>query len=81
MKAIKFKECNTEIGKNQEEYLTLPSLYDKKNGIVVSCYKLSFKDMIKILFTRKIWVSIMVFNGPLQPQMLSVNKKQVIIKK
>ena len=52
MEAIKFKECNVDFAKNQEEYKTLPAFADRKNGVVTTCYKLSLKDSIKIIFTR-----------------------------
>ena len=78
MEAIKFKECNVDFAKNQEEYKTLPAFADTKNGVVTTCYKLSLKDLIKIIFTRKIWLSLLTFNKPLTPQLLSVNKKDVI---
>ena len=78
MEAIKFKECNVDFAKNQEEYNTLPAFADRKNGVVTTCYKLSLKDLIKIIFTRKIWLSLLTFNKPLTPQLLSVNKKDVI---
>jgi len=80
MKVIKFKECNVNFAENQEEYKTLPAFHDSKNGIVVSCYKLSLKDLIKVAFTRKIWLGIMTFNKPLQPQLMSVDKYELIIK-
>ena len=34
MEAIKFKECNVDFAKNQEEYKTLPAFADTKNGVV-----------------------------------------------
>lgn len=79
MKAIKFKECNANFAENQKEYKTLPAFYDKQTGIAVSCYKLSLKETIKIILHRKVWVGIMTFNKPLQPQLLSVYKKDLIV--
>ena len=80
MESIKFKECNATYAENQSEYKTLPTFHDKENGIVVSCYKLTFKELIKLILTRKIWLGIMTFNKPLQPQLLSVNKHDIIEK-
>ena len=77
MNAVEFKGCNVELAKNQKEYKTLPAFHDTENGIVVTCYKLSFKDLLKIIFTRKVWLGQMTFNKPLQPQKLSVNRKDL----
>ena len=74
MNAVKFKDCNVEFAKNQKEYKTLPAFYDKENGIVITCYKLSLKDLFKVVFTRKVWLGQMTFNKPLQPQKLSADR-------
>ena len=80
MKAINFKECNVNFAGNQKEYKNLPAFYDSKNGIVISCYKLTFKDLMKVIFTRKIWLGVMTFNKPLQPQLMSIYKSKLIVK-
>ena len=77
MEAIKFKECNAAFAENQDEYNTLHVFFDKQNGMVVSCYKLSFKDIFKMIFTRKIWLSVLTFGNPLQPQLLTIDKSVV----
>lgn len=78
MDAVEFKGCNVELAKNQKEYKTLPAFHDKENGIMVTCYKLSFKELLKVVLTRKVWLGQMTFNGPLQPQKLSVNRKDFL---
>lgn len=77
MKPIKFKESNSVFAENQDEYKSLPAFVDK-DGIVVTCYKLSFIDIVKVIFTGKIWLGVMTFKKPLQPQLLSVNKEDII---
>jgi len=72
MKPIKFKESNIVFAENQPEYLPLPA-YKNDKGDVISCWQLSFKERIKILFTGKIWFYILTFNHPLQPQRPSVD--------
>jgi hypothetical protein len=74
MEIVDFKESNVVYAKEQPEYKPLPS-YKTEDGTVVSCWKLSWKDKFKILFTGKVWVGILTFNSPLQPQYLSLNKK------
>lgn len=73
MKAIDFPESNSVYAKNQPEYLELPS-YKTSDGIVTSCYTLTWKERLQVLFGAKIWLSLMTFNKPLQPQRLYVSK-------
>lgn len=77
MKPIKFKESNATYAKDQDQYLDLPALkYD--DGTVVSCWELSFKEALKLLFNRKLYVAVLTFNMPLQPMFLTVDKNEVI---
>ena len=69
MKAIKFKGC--------DEYEKLPSSLDREKGMVITCYKLSCMDSLKVIFTRKVWLGQITFDKPLQPQKLSVNRKDL----
>ena len=72
MENIKFEGCNVEIAKNQKEYKTL---YAFQNELVtVTCYRLSFRERIKLLFTGMLWLGQMNFREPLQPQLPSVDK-------
>ena len=76
MKPIEFKGHNVVYGKDQKEYMPLPALkFD--DGTVVTCWKLSWKEVIKLVFTRKVWHSILTFNNPLQPTLLTVNKEEL----
>ena len=77
MKAIKFKGYNVEFAKDQDEYKTLPAFHDKESGIVTTCYKLSCMDLLKVIFTRKIWLGQVTFDKPFNPQKLSVNRKDL----
>ena len=73
MKAIEFSEANTVFAKNQPEYLQLPA-YRSPEGVVVTCYQLTWKERFAILFGGKIWLSLLTFNKPLQPQRITVEK-------
>jgi hypothetical protein len=78
MKAIEFKHQNVVFAKDQPEYLPLPALkIDSLIGEVVSCWKLSFKERVKIVFTGKVWLSLMSFSEPLTPCFMSVDRKKV----
>lgn len=74
MKPIKFKEQNCVYAENQSEYLPLPACKrPEHNGEVISCWRLSIRERIKILFSGKLWLSLWTFDGPLQPQLPSVD--------
>ena len=78
MKPIKFKYQNSTYAEDQPEYSPLPTLKIKgEEGYVVSCWSLSFKERIKVLFTGKVWLSLMTFNKPLTPSFMSVDRDDV----
>ena len=78
MKPIKFKECNTTYGKGQVEYGELPALRFE-NGDVCTCWKLSWKDVLKAIWTRKIWIGVATFNNPIQPICVTVNSNELFV--
>jgi len=68
---VEFEGFNRTLAKDQPEYRPLP-VHIKRNskeGEVISCWKLSFKERVKLLFTGKIYWSQWTFNDPLQPQL------------
>jgi len=78
MKPVEFKHQNIVFAKDQPEYQPLPALrIDSPTGEVVSCWKLSFKERIKVLVFGRVWMSLMSFNKPLTPSYLAVNRKEV----
>lgn len=78
MKPVEFKHQNIVFAKDQPEYHPLPALrIDSPTGEVVSCWKLTFKERVKIMFTGRVWLSLMSFNKPLTPSYLAVNRKEV----
>ena len=73
MENIKFEESNIVIAKDQDEFKALWAYMDDE--VTVSCYKLSFKERLKILFSGELWIGQANFGQPLQPQLLSVYKE------
>ena len=71
MKPTEFEGSNVVFAENQPEYLPLPA-YKAPTGEVVSCWELNWKERIKMLFTGRIFLTVLTFNGPLQPQLPSV---------
>lgn len=75
MKAVKFKEQNVVFAEDQPEYTPLPALVlNTDDGQVVSCWKLSFRERVRVLFTGRIWMSLLSFGKPLTPSFLSTKK-------
>lgn len=79
MKPTKFKESNVTYAENQPEYLPLPAFKnDSPQGEVIICWRLSFRERLRILFTGKLWVSLMTFNKPLTPSFFTTKKSDVL---
>ncbi len=74
MNPIIFPGHNTVFAKDQPEYLPLPAFVDPgRNGNVITCWQLTWKERIKILWTGKLWLDVYSFHKPLQPQRPSVD--------
>lgn len=76
MKPVKFKGSNVVFAENQPEYLPLPAFKDE-SGIVVSCWKMTWIERLKFLFTGRIYLQVLTFNKPLQPLLPSVENPLV----
>lgn len=78
MTPIKFKEHNIIFAKDQPEYQPLPALkLDTPEGEVITCWKLSWKERLRVLITGEIWLSLLSFNKPLTPSFMSTKKEEV----
>ena len=77
MKPFKFKGHNVVYAENQPEYRPVAT-YKTSDGVVTSCWLLSWGERLKIFFTGKLWWSALTFNKPLQPQLPSVTKPEWI---
>ena len=70
-----FKEANVTFAKDQAVYLPLPAhRVGDERGTVIFCESLSFRERIKVLFTGKLWCSLLTFNKPLTPSFFTVDK-------
>jgi hypothetical protein len=75
MDITEFPEQTVVYAKDQPEYRNLPAhVVGDKEGTIICCWKLSEEEKQKVLETGEIWHSILTFNQPLQPQLLSVDK-------
>lgn len=79
MKPIEFPEQTTIVAKDQPEYLPLPAYVDPgPRGEVVFCMGLSFKERVILLFTGKLWCSLMCFHKPVTPSFFTVKKSEIL---
>lgn len=68
----------TQYAKRQDEYLTLPAWKSKgARGGVLSRWRLSWKERLKLLCTGNMYLWVMTFDMPLQPVLLTINKPEV----
>lgn len=79
MKPTEFKEQNVVYAKDQKEYTPLPAL-KFEDGTVISCWKVSWKELLKIMWHRRVWVSVLTFNNPLQPLLVVDDSKELFTK-
>lgn len=63
---IDFPGSNVTYAKEQPEYNPLPAMRDE-DGTIVSCWELTDAEVKAIIKHRKLYISIMTFNQPLQP--------------
>jgi hypothetical protein len=68
MEPIQFPQFNDTLAEDQPQYKPLP-VYRMKgtDGIVISCWKMSWRERFRALWFGRIYVCSMTFNKPLQP--------------
>lgn len=69
MTPIDFPQSNMVLGKGQDQYLDLPAHFDIDETVVTSCWKLTWAERLKLLWTGKLWFQQLTFGAPLQPQL------------
>ena len=73
-----FKEKNVLLGNEQPEYLSLPAFKkDSSQGDVITCWNLSFKERLRILFKGEIWLHVLTFNNSFPPIFLTTLKEDI----
>jgi hypothetical protein len=68
-----FKEATCVYAEDQPEYLPLP-VHRTAKGAITACWKLGLWERLRLLFTGRLWLSVLTFNGPLQPLSPSASK-------
>lgn len=79
MEPVKFNGSNVVFAENQPEYKPLPA-FKSQEGIVVTCWKMTFLERLKFVFSGRFYLIITTFNQPLQP-LLPTIKNPLIFKK
>jgi len=79
MKPVKFKECNVEFAKDQPEYNNLHA-FRADNGEVITFWKMSFIERVRVLFKGGVWLSLQSFNKPLTPSFMTTKKWDLFYK-
>lgn len=75
MKPIEFEGQNTVFAEHQPEYLPLPAhVLAGNQGTTTFCWKLTWRERLKVLRTGKLWHQVLTFKQPLQPQMITAEK-------
>lgn len=69
----------TEIvfAKDQPEYRQLPAIR-LDDGTVITRWRLTWRERLRVLWTGSIWLDILTFNRPLQPLRPSVEHPQLV---
>ena len=72
MQPVEFKGANVVYGKDQKEYSPLPAM-KMPDGQVVTCWQMTEEEFEEITKTRKVYLTQLTGNGPLQPVCLVAN--------
>lgn len=68
MNAVEFPGVNITFAKDQPEYNPLPAMrIPTPMGEVITCWELSDEELEQVKTTKRIYLSQLTFNSPLQP--------------
>jgi hypothetical protein len=73
---VAFHEQNGVLAKDQPEYLPLP-VYRAPDGQVTSCWELDEDERAIVARTGKVYLTVLTFGRPLQPQIVSARPPAV----
>jgi hypothetical protein len=64
------------FAKDQPEYVPLPSRVDSA-GTVITCWKLTWRERLTVLWRGTFYLTLLTFNRPLQPIRCSIDKPEL----
>lgn len=73
-----FRGCNVFMGKDQDEYETLPAFYNSIDGTVTYMIKLEEHERQAVYATGEIFVRQIIWDAPMQPIAFSIRKEDFI---
>ena len=75
MKPVEFPGVNVIFAKDQPEYMPLPAMKipNDPQGLIITKWQLSPEELERIIETGTIHLSMLTFNQPLQPVLLTVD--------
>jgi len=71
MKPVAFKEMNGTAAKDQPEYSPLPMFRNESE--VISCWKMTLRERLKVLFTGNVWLHLQMGDRAITPSLLQVD--------
>jgi hypothetical protein len=76
MELITFAEQTVVIAKDQPEYLPLPAhrFANDPHGRIACCWRMTWRERLRVMWTGLVWHEVLTFGGALQPQRLSTEK-------
>lgn len=75
MTPASFPEQTVVFAKDQSDYLPLPAhVTDDGYGVATFCWRLTWRERIRLLINGKLWHQVMTCRGPLQPQKILTEK-------
>lgn len=75
MKPVEFPGVNVVFAKDQPEYMPLPAMEipNDPQGLIITKWQLSPEELERVKETGTIHLSMLTFNQPLQPVLLTVD--------
>jgi hypothetical protein len=78
MKPISFPEQNITFAADQTEYQPLPAFLGSTfEGQAITCWGLTWRERIRLLFTGRLWLQMLTFHRPLTPVFLTTEKADI----
>jgi hypothetical protein len=65
------------FAKDQPEYLPLPALVSDEGGMVISRWRLSFRERVRVFLSGDMYLWVMTYGQQLQPMMLETKKPHI----
>jgi hypothetical protein len=72
-----FESEEVVYAKNQPEYIPLPALPVEDGTRIITRWRFSWRERIRVLFSGDIYLWVLTFKGPLQPVMLDTEAPQL----